>query len=467
MEPPGVGGLLGQQRYERQHRGRVRRPQDQDVRTPAQKDRDRILYTSAFRRLAGVTQVVSPSEGHVFHNRMTHTLEVAQIGRRLAEKLLQDRADARGHVNQAGGLDPDVVEAGALVHDLGHPPFGHVAESELQRLLDAHCPYLSGSFEGNAQSFRIATKLAVHRASPGDPSQNYPGLNLTRATLNAALKYPWQRGRDGLHHRKWGVYETEAGDFAWSRRGVFARGEGRALEADLMDWADDVAYSVHDLEDFYRAGLIPLDRLVAQGNSERDQFWQRYRERLHREGGADGQATDELRVVFDRLMELISTFGIAEPFDDSRLHRGYLRHMTAVFIDRYINAPHLRTPPNNDGSWAELDEALEREVRLLKALTWEYVIDGPALATQQRGQRRVIRGLFLDFARATRRREDWKTFPRPYQEELARVEDAGEDVEARRIRTVVDFIASMTEQQALRVYQRISGHAPGSILGPY
>jgi dGTPase len=441
-----------------------------------ERDRDRILYTSAFRRLAGVTQVVSPTEGHIFHNRMTHTLEVAQIGRRLAERI--DRSHSASMLAPMGGLDASVVEAAALVHDLGHPPFGHVAEVELQRLLDLHYPQLSGSFEGNAQSFRIVTKLAVHRASPANPSENYLGINLTRASLNAALKYPWERDTTGKghKHRKWGVYETERSEFVWARRQFPPRSDARTLEADLMDWADDVAYSVHDLEDFFRAGLIPLERLAGDDDEERRLFWKRYTERLERDkresedtpGNEPLENLDALKGTFGLLMELVATFGIAAPFDDSRSHRGYLRGMTAFFIDRYINALTILEEPDEEGSWVEPDESLACEVRLLKALTWEYVIDGPSVATQQLGQQRIIRELFLEFTRAVERRQDWKLFPRPYQDELARVEVSGEDdVQEQKIRIVVDLVASMTEQQALRVYQRVTGHAPGSVLGPY
>lgn len=142
------------ERIDRRHNDRKKG----DQRAAAQRDRDRILYTAAFQRLAGVTQVVGPLEGHVFHNRLTHTLEVAQIARRLAEKLAKEN---RALAEELGGLDPDVVEAAALAHDLGHPPFGHVAEKELDALARSHGA--AEGFEGNAQSFRIVTRLAAHR----------------------------------------------------------------------------------------------------------------------------------------------------------------------------------------------------------------------------------------------------------------------------------------------------------------
>jgi dGTPase len=165
-----------ERRNDRFHRG----DKPDDVRSRGKRDRDRILYTSSLRRLGEITQVASPQESQVLHNRLTHSLEVAQIGKRLAQRLLQepgglDRAES------VGGIDPDVVEAAALAHDLGHPPFGHIAERQLKRCVqDAG---LTDEYEGNAQSFRIVISLEQRLLG-------FPGLNLTRATLNAILKYP-------------------------------------------------------------------------------------------------------------------------------------------------------------------------------------------------------------------------------------------------------------------------------------
>src|ERR1700722_18335562 len=154
-----------------------------DKRSPAQRDRDRLVYSSAFRRLAEVTQVVAAASGYVFHNRLTHSLQVAQVGRRLAEKLLRDLPEDVSSLD-VPSIDPDVVEAAGLAHDLGHPPFGHVIEYELNDLSKDF-----GGYEGNAQSFRILTRLAFHR-------YEYDGLNLTAATLAAVLKYPWFRNQN-------------------------------------------------------------------------------------------------------------------------------------------------------------------------------------------------------------------------------------------------------------------------------
>jgi dGTPase len=235
-------------------------PEHADQRSPGPRDRDRVLYTSALRRLASVTQVVSPSEGHIFHNRLTHTLEVAQIARRLAEKFVSESPEL---ATVLGGIDADVVEAAALAHDLGHPPFGHVAEEELDRC--ARDRHLEDGFEGNAQSFRILVHGAAHR-------EGYRGLNLTRATLNAVLKYPWVRDVHdprvaNKRFRKFGSYFADQNWLTFAREG-FA-GDGQSIEAEIMEYADDIGYSVHDLDDFFRAGLIPLGLVAAVTSSMR------------------------------------------------------------------------------------------------------------------------------------------------------------------------------------------------------
>jgi len=180
---------------------------------------------------------------HIFHNRLTHTLEVAQLARRLAEKL----RDGQGELLAAtlGTIEPEVAEAAALAHDLGQPPFGHIAESELNRIITEELGVRDG-FEGNAQTFRVVTKLSIRHL-------DHPGQNLTRATLNAVLKYPWFRGRSGWKRKKYGAYSTERTDLHYARaiQPRAARLE-KSAEAEIMDWADR-----HRLRRPRRGGLLP------------------------------------------------------------------------------------------------------------------------------------------------------------------------------------------------------------------
>jgi dGTPase len=208
--------------------------------------------------LDGVTQIVRAGEADVFHNRLTHSIKVAQVGRRLAEHCIRRQPQA----TEFHGLDNEVVEAACLAHDLGHPPFGHIGEATLDEILtceDAHGRCLDPEgYEGNAQSFRIVTKLALR-------FPQCEGLDLTRATLCALLKYPWARdtsseGEKAGKSKKWGYYKSEQADFDFCREGVEL--DMRSLEAELMDWADDIAYSVHDLEDFHRCNFIPWARII-------------------------------------------------------------------------------------------------------------------------------------------------------------------------------------------------------------
>lgn len=421
----------------------------EDQRTRFQRDRDRILYTSAFRRLAGVTQVVSAAEGHIFHNRLTHTLEVAQIARRIAEKLLREESEEI--VRAAGGLDPDVVEAAALSHDLGHPPFGHIAEEELHRVASAEG--LKDGFEGNAQSFRIVTRLARR-------STKFPGLNLTRATLNAILKYPWLH-RSGL--RKWGAYASERSDFRWARAPIY--GSAKSAEAELMDWSDDVGYAVHDVEDFYRAGFIPLDRLLTD-ESEVGRFLEDVYKRRRRQDYLGKYSEKQLASAFQELRKFFAGVvpeSLRQPYSGTLDQRSALRTLTSILIGRYVRAIRLRRPKSNAPKRVSIEPAAEYEVQILKQLAWTYVIENPSLTTQQYGQRRVIRELFEMFAEAAQS-GDRAIFPIPYVELLEEADRTAENKDVGRIRAVVDMIAGMTEQAAINMHRRLTGASLGSVM---
>jgi dGTPase len=404
---------------------------------------------------------VAPSERQVLHSRLTHTLEVAQIARRLAEKLLLtnstdegEKRKAKERADELGGIDPDVVEVGALAHDLGHPPFGHVAEKELNRL--ATKAGVPEGFDGNAQTFRIITRLAVRR-------EHSKGLNLTRATLNAVLKYPCLRASDtdSPCHKKWGAYASERTAFEWARKMFTSEGAPRSAEADLIDWADDVAYAVHDLEDFYRAGLIPLDRLRVTGSRETKACLAAILE--HFAGEEDTQFTEgALEQALNNVMS--HSISITEPYKGTERQRAALRSMTSLLISRYMDGISLEDS-SNPRMRLYRDPTREVEVAVLKRLTWNYVIHNPSLATQQMGHRQIIGDLFELFVnQAANDREQWVLFPWGYRERLEASKSG--DVESVRKRIAVDYIASMTEQQAIDMHRRITGANPGSALDP-
>ncbi|HVB37299.1 MAG TPA: dNTP triphosphohydrolase, partial [Vicinamibacterales bacterium] len=401
-----------------------------DQRSPAQRDRDRLLYCSAFRRLAGVTQVVSSAEGHVFHNRLTHTLKVAQIARRLAETLA---ARQPAEADALGGLDPDVTEAAALAHDLGHPPFGHLAERELDRL--GRAAGVPDGFEGNAQSFRIVTQLTVRHP-------DLPGLNLTRATLNALLKYPWLRQPRGRRHEKYGAYTSERAEFRWARQLARpARDDRPSAEAALMDGADDIAYSVHDVEDFYRAGLVPLDRLVTDSR-EADRFLDRAFAHWRQTGGFDGLTEADYRRMLDGLSQLVAIFQIDEPFQGTGRQRAGLRSLTSNLVSRYVDGIRLHVPATPAEPRVIIEPHHRQELKLLKELVWQYAILNPGLATQHHGQTLVIRTLFDVYLKAAVT-ADRTILPPRAQEELRKADRQrkGSERQAARVRAVLDLIA--------------------------
>lgn len=408
------------------------------TRSEAQRDRDRILYSSALLRLGQVTQVAAPEIGHSFHSRLTHSLKVAQVARGLAQRLknLADRDELpTGAAALVDCLDEEATEAAALAHDLGHPPFGHLAEQALQRKSQA-----AASFEGNAQSFRIVTRLALR-------SIDSAGLNLTRRTLNGLLKYPWLRDdEDPLRATKWGAYGADHDYFAWVREGL-PEAE-RTLEAELMDWADDVTYAVHDMDDFYRAGLVPLERLTSSAE-ERTAFAEHL---VRRHPARANEVTAAAERLWDGFVSSIRT-----RFAGRAEERINLRSLGSVLIGRYIAAIELRDA-DDGGVILHIGDEVVDEVTALKELTWFYIIQRPSLTIIQRGQRKVIETLY-DMYRDAVEDGDSSMFPPAFAE---RVDGAKTD--AAKERVVIDLIAGMTEASAVEIYRQDIGVSTGSLL---
>lgn len=396
-----------------------------------------MLYSSAFQRLAGITQIVRAGEEDIFHTRQQHSYKVAQIGRRIAQSLCKISTTA----NQ-WGLDPEVVEAACLAHDLGHPPFGHIGESVLNELVSKHDP---DGFEGNAQSFRIITKLAVR-------FPDSEGMNLTRATLAASIKYPWHRGPATAEkkHKKWSAYRSEKEDFDFARE--FALKEAKTLEAELMDWSDDVAYSVHDLEDFHRCNAIPWHKIFRDPSEIIK----------HAAFGHDSQTKARLEKVYANLdKHLQGNFSalLTEPYEGSREQREQLRRMTSQLIGKYIRA--VTIAPVGSKRAVIIDQVMVDEVSLLKQITRDYIIKSPSLAAQQHGQRKIIEGLFEEIYNTKDGDSECPDFLPIRLRYLKNITN-----KTSRARFTADCIASLTEREAIGLHGRLFGTVAGSVFDP-
>jgi dGTPase len=392
------------------------RPADQAERGPFVRDRARVLHSAALRRLAAKTQVVGVGSGDFPRTRLTHSLEVAQIGREVGAAL---------------GCDPDLVDAACLAHDLGHPPFGHNGEAALAQLA-AGC----GGFEGNAQSLRLVTRLEAK--VPG------AGLNLTRATLDATLKYPWLGpGEDASSAGKYGAYGDDAVAFSWIRAG--APTERPCLEAQVMDWADDVAYSVHDLEDGLHAGLVTLAAL--RDRSERADVV-RLTIGSYCAPGFTSEA--ELADVFEALLAL--EYWPAE-FDGSLRASAAVKHLSSELIGRFCRAAQLATRPAGHPPVRRYDAdlAVPRQQRLecalLKGVTASYVMRREGVAAAQAREREIIAELADAIAAGAPGTLDLLLRPE--------FEAAADD--RARLRVVIDQVASLTDTSALAWHARLCG----------
>lgn len=410
-----------------------------DERSPFERDRDRLLYSSAFHRLAGITQIVRAGEANVFHTRQQHTIKVAQVGRRLAQKLIREQEEEA----KFRGLDPEVVEAACLAHDLGHPPFGHIGEHTLDELVSK---YDDDGFEGNAQSFRILTKLSIRF-----PVTN--GIDLTRATLSACLKYPWFRGKTGKASKKWSAYRSEKDDFDFAREHHKVHNE-KSLEAELMDWADDVAYSVHDLEDFHRCNALPWQKVLSEKNKIIDHIAPR--------DEADEGVRKRLSDAYERLFDFFKgTYDalLSDPYEGIREQREQLRRMTSTLIGKYMSA--VRIQPDRAINTAVIfNQNYVDEVQILKQITRDYIIGSPNLAAQQHGQQRIITDLFQDLI-------DKSESPGGYPAFLpTRLRYLRPIAGTSPARFVADCIASLSESEAVALHSRLTGVASGSVLDP-
>lgn len=382
-------------------------------RTEFMRDRARVIHSAALRRLAAKTQVAVPWENDFARTRLSHSLECAQIGRELGESL---------------GADPDLLETACLSHDLGHPPFGHNGEEALADL-SVEC----GGFEGNAQSFRLLTRI---EAKTVDGTGKTMGLNLTRASLDAATKYPWPRATDP---RKFGVYDDDLEIFNWVRAG--APENKRCIEAQIMDWSDDCAYSVHDLEDAIFVGEVKV------ANFERD-FDILYTEMV--EGYGSNATREEAAQALIRLQELSCW---PNYYDGTHRSLARLKDSTSQLIGRFVLSAELATRKEfGEGPLMRYNANLiiprEQliEVEFLKCIAGRYLISTPASQERYAKQRIIIEEL-VEMLHSAAPNELDSIFLQDWQEATS---DGG------RLRVVIDQIASLTDPGAYALHARLS-----------
>lgn len=321
------------------------------ARTEFARDRARVTHSSALRRLGAKTQVLQPGTNDFARTRLTHSLEVAQVGREMAVEF---------------GIDPDIVDTACLAHDLGHPPFGHNGEKGLNEWAKDF-----GGFEGNAQTLRLLTRIEQKVYSKEGKAF---GLNLTRASLDASCKYPWTREfavEDSGADRsiKFGVYEDDVPVFEWLRLG--AKDRVKCFEAQIMDFSDDVAYSVHDFEDAVVEGFIKLDEL--KGSSQEAAIVKE----IERWNG-NRISSDDLAAALDRLQE--NQYWL-HSYSGTPREAGQLKNLTSSVIGSFVSRTTEATfQANADSIFARfagdvvVPTEVEAEIAIFKGLASYFLM---------------------------------------------------------------------------------------------
>ncbi|MGH3424625.1 MAG: deoxyguanosinetriphosphate triphosphohydrolase [Nocardioidaceae bacterium] len=408
---------------------RVSEPAKRPGRTSFERDRARVLHSAALRRLSAKTQVVGPGTDDFVRNRLTHSLEVSQIARELGKSL---------------GCAPDLVDSAALAHDLGHPPFGHNGERALNEAA-AGC----GGFEGNAQTLRILSRLEPKAFAVDGTAV---GLNLTRATLDACVKYPWMRedaaAPGGSHAdgsprtiKKFGAYHDDLAAFSWLRDG--APGDRRCIEAQVMDLADDVAYCVHDLEDAVVGGRFGLDQV----GDDRAALWATARD-WYVSDADDGR----LDAALDRLRSLEEW--PASRYDGRRQALAGLKSLTSALIGRFVQSARTATrrrygPEPLTRYHADLVVPGETrvEIAVLKSVVAHFVMRADDRIDQLRLQRELLVGLVAEIGARG---------PEVLEAEFAEDFVAAPDDDGR-LRVAIDQVASLTDGSARAWGRRLLG----------
>lgn len=407
-------------------------PAESDFRSPFQVDRDRVLHTTAFRRLQNKTQVFWSGEYDFYRTRLTHSLEVAQIGRSICGWLLA----STDNFSPDNTIDPDLVEAVCLSHDLGHPPFGHAGERSLNHFM---APY--GGFEGNAQTLRLLTERIF--------SQRRTGMDPSRAFVDGILKYKsgWgelreAQGKEPANHF---IYDDQAEYTAWTLGGRpfpaelevgKVRDGFKSVECQIMDWADDTAYSLNDLADSVRAGFLTEESI--RGWAEKNEL----------DSGRDSPLGDLIRAISRGRIDSFVGHRIGLYVKASKVEevRNFLSGESSRYRYRVI-----------------VDAATQEESEIFKRLAFEVVFLSTQLKQLEHKGSLMLRELWKLFHRRYVEQEPidgqfFQLLPPEQVDEIESVATTGD-----RARLVCDFLAGMTDGYAVRMYQRLFSPGFGSI----
>lgn len=470
------------------------RSSEHDMRTETEKDRGRINYSSFLRRLSGVTQVVSPDlDTPRLHSRESHSQKVALVSREIAEHITR-KASTDDEIARVvagfGGLDVSATETAGLAHDLGHPPFGHVGEVVLNELLRGKG--VEDGFEGNAQSFRIVTRLDSRRL---DAPKS--GLNLTAVTLAAILKYPFVCADDKLISGvdadkaasvppKFGAYRSDREQFDRVMACVASdvRGIRQSLEASIMDLADDITYAIHDLEDFYQEDAIDFDEVTRDlqqavndlpqsslsdvGRSSRNPFVAAAL-KLER---SYPQFFDKNRYVekLEATILLLETGGFKGRYRGGRLQANKLQTKMSVQIESFFDSIRVTAkPPWSNGPSVYLESQAWHLMQCLKTITRRYVVDTPKIGLIQRAQRSVLTELFNGLCAWVESEPLFAELPQPLADYLESAGKAGQRIPAKltpnHYRAIADYICSLSDQECYARSSWIRGiEVPGLAL---
>jgi dGTPase len=462
-DPPTARDARDRQEPRRKNRGAHIRREESQI------DRDRILQSWTFRRLEGVTQIVTPDHsGHLMHSRLTHSLKVAQVGRRIAEEFTRRKGDDKidpDLIAKGGGLDPNIVEAAGLAHDIGHPPFGHAGEDVLKKW--AKDMKLLDGFEGNAQTLRMITRQEFRFS-------HLDGMNLTNATKAAVIKYPWKRERpgDGPRSKKFNAYDDDHDEqLLEPRNALSVIGDVQTLEASIMDIADDINYALHDLEDFYTAGLFRRNHIIAILDDYSDkqrgtgdppttyqyQALEKCAEELARKGkGVYNKALFDDAV--DKVLTLVR-FSMYRQFDGSRPAYALIRTAFASRIDCYIP----RITVDKSTGMAKPHPEDWHEIQVLKWLTSQFVHSRAELAITQHGQAHVMRAILCQLYTWC---EECGTDPKLLAKLPITLRELTKDAhdQTTRARAVIDYVCQLTDAQLHSLGRALRGPGPPSTL---